>query len=180
MHVTSHWAVHARPRRTRFLFTLSLFMLLWLQLPLHFKPLLPFSPFHVRTGWTIAVNWGLHHRSHCCHQPRRSLSWELGLTSATSLRCGLLPSGEVQRYSQANFIERLVNNNGSLNPLGKFMEWGKSLIITIASVTASVNIHDHAHAEDSLGNCAPAASKPSCLWSGLAAVLWGRYCLTSL
>lgn len=153
MHVTRHWAIHARLHRTRFLFTLNLSTLLWLQLPLHFKPLLPFFPFHIHTGWTIAARCDLHHRSHCCHQPCHTLSWELGLTSAASLRCGLLALWRSTAIHPADFIKWLVNNNGSLNQLGKFMELCKSLIIAIASVTASVNIHKHAHAEASLCNC---------------------------
>lgn len=46
----------------------------------------------------------------------------------------------------ANFKKQLVNNTGSLNQLGKFMEWCKSLIVTIALVTASVSIHKHTQA----------------------------------
>jgi len=72
----------------------------------------------------------------------------------------------------ADFINQLVDNNSSLNPLGKCMEWCKSLMITITPVTASANTHEHAEAF--VVRLGAAASKPSRPWSGAVAMLWGR------
>lgn len=157
MRVTRRGTIHTRPHGNRFLFVLGLFMLLQLRLPLHFKPL--FLPFP-HPYWLNRSSKGRFAPQVTLPSPTPRAVLRTGADASRVAEVWAPALCRSAAVHPANFIKRLVDNNGSLNPLGKCMELRKSLIITVASETASVNTRDRARAEASLCDCVPLPANP--------------------